>query len=146
MQVATLPSLNQRRAARKQVVEEDGTGTWNGTPKCSPLRQPAMRPAGLLTLNRRSPSQDSDPDTEAFGPGVILAWAKPVKSGRPRLPKPPARENAQHSLPDQRPAGRPGKITTSAALSRPRNCAGISSLHVTTFSCTRSISSSRAKW
>ena len=35
-------------------------------PKCSLLHPPAPRPAGLLTLNRKSPSHDSDPDPEVF--------------------------------------------------------------------------------
>ena len=96
-------------------------------------------PAGLLTLNQRSPSHDSDPDPEVFGPGMILAWTELVKSGGARLPKPPDREIKQ---PQQHLARGPGPTMSRSWMSQPSPFALISSLLGMIFSCTINISSS----
>ena len=120
-----------------------GTGDqdeWDMTPS------PAMRvakpqilnkePAGLLTLNQRSPSHDSDPDPEVFGPVVdqtgdewgVLA-AKTTRQQKKKTP--------ESSGPATRKSIRTAEMMLSSAQSLPRNSAKTSSLHGMMFSCTR---------
>ena len=144
MPVAKHPTLNRRRGPRIQAEEYTGTGTLTWMPKCSLLHPPVPWPAGLLTLNRRSPSHDSDPDPEVFGPVVDQTgdeWgALAAKTTRQQ------KQTPELSGPATRKRIRTAEMMLSSAQSLPRNSAKTSSLHGMMFSCTRNTSSSREQW